>query len=167
MVPLPVRPFVSLVYARCVGQCESSACCRTEQNIVSECTELWHAEHISRVAVSYTSGMKSGTLRAYVWYEVGVRNVPASLSLHAIQHHEVRGSNRRILSCLMQVIFHVTIQNKKLEFPDTVPDSLRALGSACLNKDPAERPRFPEILKMLDEIDNSNGPGPESFGSLQ
>ena len=72
-----------------------------------------------------------------------------------------------MLSCLTQVIFHVTIQNKKLEFPDTVPDGLRALGSACLNKDPAERPRFPEILKILDEIDNSNGPGPESFGSLQ
>lgn len=51
-----------------------------------------------------------------------------------------------------QIIFCVTIQNKNLEFGGSVPPELAALGSACLAKDPAQRPTFPEILKALDAI---------------
>ncbi|KAK9827983.1 hypothetical protein WJX81_005140 [Elliptochloris bilobata] len=52
----------------------------------------------------------------------------------------------------MQIIFCVTIQNKNLEFGDSVPPQLATLGSACLAKDAAQRPTFPEILKALDAI---------------
>ncbi len=51
-----------------------------------------------------------------------------------------------------QIIFCVTIQNKNLEFGDAVPPEVAALGAACLAKDPAQRPTFPEILKALDAI---------------
>jgi len=33
-----------------------------------------------------------------------------------------------------------------------VPAPLAALGSACLAKDPAGRPTFPEVLKALDAL---------------
>jgi len=51
-----------------------------------------------------------------------------------------------------QIIFCVTIQNKQLEFGEGVPAPLAALGSACLAKDPAGRPTFPEVLKALDAL---------------
>ena len=51
-----------------------------------------------------------------------------------------------------QIIFCVTVQNKNLEFGTSVPPELAALGSACLAKDPALRPTFPEIIKALDDV---------------
>lgn len=46
----------------------------------------------------------------------------------------------------------MTIQNKQLEFGEGVPAPLAALGAACLAKDPAGRPTFPEVLKALDAL---------------
>ena len=51
-----------------------------------------------------------------------------------------------------QVIFHVTIQNKNLEFPATVPEELRALGVQCMQKAPEERPTMKEAVARLEAI---------------
>ena len=51
-----------------------------------------------------------------------------------------------------QVIFHVTIQNKNLEFPETVPEELRALGVQCMKKAPDERPTMKEVVARLEAL---------------
>ncbi|KAK9808830.1 hypothetical protein WJX72_004554 [[Myrmecia] bisecta] len=49
----------------------------------------------------------------------------------------------------MQIIFHVTIQNKKLEFPADAPPFLVQLAARCMDSDPDKRPKFEEIMKIL------------------
>ena len=51
-----------------------------------------------------------------------------------------------------QVIFHVTIQNKTLDFPDSVPEALRSIGQRCMRKGPAERPTMKEVVAELTAI---------------
>ncbi|BDA44406.1 probable mitogen-activated protein kinase kinase kinase 11 at C-terminar half [Coccomyxa sp. Obi] len=55
----------------------------------------------------------------------------------------------------MQVIFHVTIQNKSLEFPSTVPEELSSIGAKCMSKDPAERPTMKEVVVALERLEPS------------
>ena len=50
----------------------------------------------------------------------------------------------------MQIIFHVTIQNKSLEFPMSVPESVRSIGTQCMKKDPSERPTMKEVVERLE-----------------
>lgn len=52
-----------------------------------------------------------------------------------------------------QVIFHVTIQNKTLDFPDTVPEQLRSVGQRCMRKDPDERPTMKQVVAELTAIE--------------
>ena len=54
---------------------------------------------------------------------------------------------------LLQIIFHVTIQNKFLEFPTSVPESLRSIGTQCMMKDPSGRPTMKEVVQRLEAID--------------
>ncbi len=55
--------------------------------------------------------------------------------------------------CPVQIIFHVTIQNKSLEFPPTVPPELSSIGSQCMKKDPADRPTMKEVVERLEKLD--------------
>ncbi|KAK9915712.1 hypothetical protein WJX75_003037 [Coccomyxa subellipsoidea] len=52
----------------------------------------------------------------------------------------------------MQVIFHVTIQNKSLEFPPTVPEELSSIGAQCMSKDPVNRPTMKEVVAALEKL---------------
>ncbi|CAL5218507.1 g194 [Coccomyxa viridis] len=58
----------------------------------------------------------------------------------------------------MQIIFHVTIQNKSLEFPISVPESVRSIGTQCMKKDPSERPTMKEVVERLESINLDNNP---------
>ncbi|KAK9843847.1 hypothetical protein WJX84_006057 [Apatococcus fuscideae] len=49
----------------------------------------------------------------------------------------------------MQVIFHVTIQRKCLEFPADTPLELKELALACMSREPRQRPRFEEVVERL------------------
>ena len=53
----------------------------------------------------------------------------------------------------LQVIFHVTIQNKSLEFPPTVPEELASIGAQCMSKDPANRPTMKEVVAALEKLE--------------
>ncbi|KAL0041901.1 hypothetical protein WJX79_008318 [Trebouxia sp. C0005] len=53
----------------------------------------------------------------------------------------------------MQIIFHLTLRKKKLQFPAHTPAQLQALGSRCMSSDVSERPNFDEILQLVDELD--------------
>jgi hypothetical protein len=55
--------------------------------------------------------------------------------------------------CGAQVIFHVTIQNKSLDFPPTVPEELSGIGARCMKKDPADRPTMKEVVQELEKLD--------------
>ena len=52
----------------------------------------------------------------------------------------------------VQIIFHVTIQNKSLEFPMSVPESLRTIGTQCMKKESSERPTMKEVVERLEAI---------------
>ncbi|CAK0736720.1 hypothetical protein CVIRNUC_000792 [Coccomyxa viridis] len=52
----------------------------------------------------------------------------------------------------MQIIFHVTIQNKSLEFPSSVPESLRSIGTQCMEKESSQRPTMTEVVERLEAI---------------
>ena len=52
----------------------------------------------------------------------------------------------------LQIIFHVTIQNKSLEFPTSVPESVRSIGTQCMMKEPSERPTMKEVVERLEAI---------------
>jgi len=54
---------------------------------------------------------------------------------------------------LLQIIFHVTIQNKFLEFPTSVPESLRSIGTQCMMKESSQRPTMKEVVQRLEAID--------------
>ena len=54
---------------------------------------------------------------------------------------------------LLQIIFHVTIQNKFLEVPTSVPEPLRSIGTQCMMKESAERPTMKEVVQRLEAID--------------
>ena len=58
----------------------------------------------------------------------------------------------------LQIIFHVTIQNKSLEFPTSVPESVRSIGTQCMKKDPSERPTMKEVVERLDAINLDSDP---------
>lgn len=75
----------------------------------------------------------------------------ASSPVHALWHHNsvLSGAWLRTL----QVIFHVTIQNKSLEFPSTVPEELSNIGAKCMSKDPAERPTMKEVVETLEKLE--------------
>ena len=49
----------------------------------------------------------------------------------------------------MQVIFHVTVQRKCLEFPSNTPMQLKELALACMSREPERRPRFEEVVERL------------------
>ncbi len=49
----------------------------------------------------------------------------------------------------MQVIFHVTIQRKRLEFPEDTPGELKELALECMAREPKQRPRFDEVVERL------------------
>ena len=51
-----------------------------------------------------------------------------------------------------QIIFHVTIQNKSLEFPSSVPESLRSIGTQCMEKESSQRPTMTEVVERLEAI---------------
>ncbi|DBB02594.1 hypothetical protein WJX82_002554 [Trebouxia sp. C0006] len=53
----------------------------------------------------------------------------------------------------MQIIFHLTLRKKKLQFPAHTPAQLQALGTRCMSSDVSERPNFDEILQLVDELD--------------
>ena len=55
-----------------------------------------------------------------------------------------------------QIIFHVTIQNKSLEFPSSVPESLRSIGTQCMEKESSKRPTMTEVVEKLEAIDLSS-----------
>lgn len=72
-------------------------------------------------------------------------------SQHAAWHHEPLLSG--VYLCTLQVIFHVTIQNKSLEFPSTVPEELSNIGAKCMSKDPAERPTMKDVVATLEKLE--------------
>lgn len=53
----------------------------------------------------------------------------------------------------MQVIFHVTINHKALEFPANTPSQWKELALKCMHRDALERPRFLDILSELDRLE--------------
>lgn len=53
----------------------------------------------------------------------------------------------------MQVIFHLTQRKKRLQFPSGTPPQLQALGTRCMSAEATERPKFDEILRLIDELD--------------
>ena len=59
---------------------------------------------------------------------------------------------------LAQIIFHVTIQNKSLEFPESVPESLRSIGRQCMSKESSERPTMKEVVERLEAINLDDQP---------
>ncbi|KAK9790562.1 hypothetical protein WJX73_005557 [Symbiochloris irregularis] len=52
----------------------------------------------------------------------------------------------------MQVIFHVTIHNKTLEFPESTPAPWKELSMKCMHREASERPRFVDILAALVQL---------------
>ena len=61
-------------------------------------------------------------------------------------------SAKGIACAPVQIIFHVTIQNKSLEFPSSVPESLRSIGTQCMEKESSQRPTMPEVVQRLEAI---------------
>lgn len=61
-------------------------------------------------------------------------------------------SARDIACASLQIIFHVTIQNKSLEFPSSVPESLRSIGTQCMEKESSQRPTMTEVVERLEAI---------------
>ncbi|KAL0037106.1 hypothetical protein WJX79_000594 [Trebouxia sp. C0005] len=53
----------------------------------------------------------------------------------------------------MQVIFHLTQRKKRLQFPSGTPPQLQALGTRCMSAEATERPKFDEVLRLIDELD--------------
>ncbi len=47
----------------------------------------------------------------------------------------------------------MTIQNKSLEFPPTVPEELSGIGAQCMSKDPANRPTMKEVVAALEKLE--------------
>ena len=52
----------------------------------------------------------------------------------------------------------MTIQNKSLEFPTSVPESVRSIGTQCMMKDPSLRPTMKEVVERLEALDLSADP---------
>eukprot|EP00891_Asterochloris_glomerata_P001527 jgi/Astpho2/1527/Aster-05401 len=52
----------------------------------------------------------------------------------------------------MQIIFHVTIQKKRLQYPEDTPAEFKELGLACMDSDPEARPNFQRVLEMLERV---------------
>ncbi len=46
----------------------------------------------------------------------------------------------------------MTIQNKSLDFPESVPAELREIGAQCMCKTPEERPTMKEVVSRLEAI---------------
>ena len=104
----------------------------------------------SYVAISHITVWaweSSGTRQQQGFYEDIVQNG----SQHAAWHHEPLLSG--VYLCTLQVIFHVTIQNKSLEFPSTVPQELSNIGAKCMSKDPAERPTMKDVVATLEKLE--------------
>ncbi|KAL3143838.1 hypothetical protein ABBQ32_003662 [Trebouxia sp. C0010 RCD-2024] len=53
----------------------------------------------------------------------------------------------------MQVIFHLTQRKKRLQFPPDTPPQLQALGERCMSTEALDRPKFDEVLLLVDELD--------------
>lgn len=64
--------------------------------------------------------------------------------------------SENVLWLTAQIIFHVTIQNKSLEFPTSVPESVRSIGTQCMMKDPSQRPTMKDVVERLEAIDLDN-----------
>lgn len=47
----------------------------------------------------------------------------------------------------------MTIQNKSLEFPPTVPQELASIGARCMSKDPAGRPEMKDVVTELEKLE--------------
>ena len=69
----------------------------------------------------------------------------------AVQQQNI-GLTKLCLGGCLQVIFHVTIQNKSLEFPPTVPEELSSIGAQCMSKDPVNRPTMKEVVAALEKL---------------
>ncbi|KAL0020911.1 hypothetical protein WJX77_010024 [Trebouxia sp. C0004] len=53
----------------------------------------------------------------------------------------------------MQVIFHLTQRKKRLQFPSDTPPQLQDLGTRCMSAEATERPKFDEVLRLVDKLD--------------
>ena len=61
------------------------------------------------------------------------------------QHPPGSGDDVR---CCAQVIFHVTIHQKRLELPDDCPAGFKALCEDCMSQDCEQRPKFTQVLTL-------------------
>lgn len=52
----------------------------------------------------------------------------------------------------MQIIFNITVQKKKLEFPPDTPKFFQDLGRRCMEVEPHLRPSFTRILSELEGV---------------
>lgn len=55
----------------------------------------------------------------------------------------------------MQIIFNITVQKKKLDFPPDTPKPFLDLGRRCMAVDPHMRPSFLQILSELQAIEDA------------
>lgn len=53
----------------------------------------------------------------------------------------------------LQVIFNVTVQNRKLEFGPDAPPLLVDIAQRCMDSDPDRRPTFEQVLSLLEKIE--------------
>lgn len=82
---------------------------------------------------------------------LSARMLCSGLCSAAVQQQNI-GLTKLCLGGCLQVIFHVTIQNKSLEFPPTVPEELSSIGAQCMSKDPVNRPTMKEVVAALEKL---------------
>lgn len=55
----------------------------------------------------------------------------------------------------MQVLLAVGMGSIQLAIPVSIPDSIRSLLQSCLERNYRQRPYFPQIVSVLDEVQSS------------
>ena len=108
------------------------------------------ASRARRSFISISCHSFAWRLPTYLWCNVGKLSKAADVYAFGVLLWEMWTGSRPWSGLLqMQVIFHVTIQRKRLEFPEDTPGELKELALECMAREPKQRPRFDDIVERL------------------